>query len=303
MREGLDHDDKYIMVEDEFYAVAQSFTRYLHHAEYIRRRNLAKMENASVLKDIGRPTDGRTKMHPETIKRRESEKLRDKQNKGLEAIGSGRPRVDSEDEESEVDKEAPDAVLADDPWIGTCLHNFMTSPRKSRSLIGLERIKSSTRAAAGYCQASDKRSRAFRHPSASGYNLGEETASEDDDLEASYDQATSLPEGHALKARTAIIRQSPKMPDRSFSKQSAASSSRSALSKDSSESKSTRIDTRKRSLLDELDRYSFEDILEPSYSSPDQPSKKAPKKTSFINQSRSRDSKKSRLKDVPTFLV
>jgi hypothetical protein len=70
MEEGLDGDDAYIMVEDEFQAVAKGFTQHLHHAEYVRLKNLAKTQNASTINTISRPVDSITEMREETKKRR-----------------------------------------------------------------------------------------------------------------------------------------------------------------------------------------------------------------------------------------
>ncbi|KXX76771.1 hypothetical protein MMYC01_206037 [Madurella mycetomatis] len=58
MIEGVEHDDKYRMVEDEFLAVAGDFTRHLHAAEYQRLKNLAKLQNAETIQNISRPVTG-----------------------------------------------------------------------------------------------------------------------------------------------------------------------------------------------------------------------------------------------------
>ncbi|SPQ23839.1 ec2b7a5c-c5af-40a9-b1bb-4dcb3bb53178 [Thermothielavioides terrestris] len=58
MIEGVDHDDRYRMVEDEFLAVAGEFTRHLHAAEYQRLKNLAKSQNAETIRHISRPVTG-----------------------------------------------------------------------------------------------------------------------------------------------------------------------------------------------------------------------------------------------------
>ncbi|OJJ51146.1 hypothetical protein ASPZODRAFT_11989 [Penicilliopsis zonata CBS 506.65] len=148
--EGLDHDDIYIMVEDEFYTVAQSFTQHLHYAEYVRRKKEAKLQNADAIKNIERPTDGVTAMTQETISRKEAEALKARQKADLEHIHGKRPRTDSENEEIAGNEDEDD----DSMWLGTHLHDLMMSPRKTRSLVGLQGIKSATRAAAGYVQPS-----------------------------------------------------------------------------------------------------------------------------------------------------
>ncbi|KAL2159463.1 hypothetical protein VTH06DRAFT_2468 [Thermothelomyces fergusii] len=55
MIEGIDHDDMYRMVEDEFLAVAGEFTRHIHTAEYQRLKGLAKSQNAETIQTISRP--------------------------------------------------------------------------------------------------------------------------------------------------------------------------------------------------------------------------------------------------------
>ncbi|KAJ5423544.1 Transcription factor IIA beta-barrel [Penicillium cf. griseofulvum] len=131
------------MVEDEFYAVAQTFTQHLHHAEYLRRRKEVKAENAAGMREIERPTDSRTPVPNETERKRETEALRERQKAGLAQMGDG--GVDEKDEDEDDDDD-------DERWAGTHLHDLMTSPRKSRSLAGVHGPKSSTRAAAGFGQ-------------------------------------------------------------------------------------------------------------------------------------------------------
>ena len=59
MIEGVDYDDMYRMVEDEFLAVAKDFTRHLHAAEYQRLKGLAKSQNAETIQNISRPVTGK----------------------------------------------------------------------------------------------------------------------------------------------------------------------------------------------------------------------------------------------------
>ncbi|KAK3323879.1 hypothetical protein B0T19DRAFT_443338 [Cercophora scortea] len=58
MIEGVDHDDRYRMVEDEFLAVAVQFTKHIHKAEYQRLKALAESQNADTIRDISRPVTG-----------------------------------------------------------------------------------------------------------------------------------------------------------------------------------------------------------------------------------------------------
>ncbi|MCJ1399870.1 hypothetical protein MMC11_003073 [Xylographa trunciseda] len=149
MAEGLDRDDIYIMVEDEFHAVAKQFTQHLHHAEYKRLKNLAKTKNASAITTISRPTDSITEMREETKKKKDQESKAAKQKIALAHIrgqaAAKRPRTGS-DVESDVE-----VTRGDDLWAGTTLHGLMTSPsKKQTSLTGLQGVLSGTRAAAGY---------------------------------------------------------------------------------------------------------------------------------------------------------
>ncbi|MCJ1252358.1 hypothetical protein MMC24_000163 [Lignoscripta atroalba] len=150
MHEGLDRDDIYIMVEDEFQAVAKTFTQHLHHAEYMRLKNLAKVQNASAITTISRPVDSITAMREETKRRKAADARASKQKSALQHIhaqaAARRPRTDSDKEESDLE-----VTRDDDPWVGTTLQGLMTSPRKDlTSLTGLQGVKSNTRAAAGY---------------------------------------------------------------------------------------------------------------------------------------------------------
>ena len=43
MHPGLNADDIYVMVEDEFLATAQLYTQHLHQAEYQRLKALARV--------------------------------------------------------------------------------------------------------------------------------------------------------------------------------------------------------------------------------------------------------------------
>ena len=67
MKEGLEHDDKYRMVEDEFLSVAQKFTVHLHAAEYKKQQKMAQTRNAETITSISRPAVG---VMPDQTKRR-----------------------------------------------------------------------------------------------------------------------------------------------------------------------------------------------------------------------------------------
>ena len=148
MREGFDHDDIYMMVEDELYSVAQTFTQHLHHAEYLRLKNLAKAKGTSNLSGNSRPTDSITKMREELKRKKQAEVQAEKHKQALMRLGgeAARKRLKlSGDERGDWETEE------DDIWAGTSLKGLMTNPSKHKiSLTGLQGNKSNTRAAAGF---------------------------------------------------------------------------------------------------------------------------------------------------------
>ncbi|KAE8375585.1 hypothetical protein BDV26DRAFT_11459 [Aspergillus bertholletiae] len=172
------------MVEDEFYAVAQSFTQHLHYAEYVKRKKEVKLQSAAAIQNLARPTDGVTPISDGTKRRDVADALSARQKAGLERIQSRRPQVDSEEENEEVE---------DEMWAGTSLHGLMMSPRKARSLVGMQGIKSSTRAAAGFSQSSGTgRDSGLINSSPpriceAAKIIDVETASEDDDLDLQHE--------------------------------------------------------------------------------------------------------------------
>ena len=188
MREGFDNDDIYVMVEDEFLATASMFTRHLHEAEYARRKKQARMKNATAVSGIARPTDAKSEMSVERKMNTKAKIAWTKQKTALDQIknDTGSSAVDGYVEDEDDD--------ADDPWIGTQLQALMTSPRKSRSLVGPQGVKSTTRAALGYSGASshaapratsqtviqEDRHTSSRHAEQS-ITIDEDTSSGDDD--------------------------------------------------------------------------------------------------------------------------
>ncbi|QPC72857.1 hypothetical protein HYE68_003609 [Fusarium pseudograminearum] len=127
MRPGLDHDDRYRMVEDEFLNMAHQFTVHLHRAEYDRLKNLAKHQNADTIREIERPIVG-----PPTLlarQRQESARRVSKQRKLL---------ADSSDEK-------------DTSFAGSSLQGLMESPRKEHKWISAGLADAAkTRASAGF---------------------------------------------------------------------------------------------------------------------------------------------------------
>ena len=71
MRPGLEQDDIWVMVEDEFLSTAHLYTSHLHKAEYLRLKKLARAQNASTIQNIARPVDDRTEQSMESRKKME----------------------------------------------------------------------------------------------------------------------------------------------------------------------------------------------------------------------------------------
>ena len=136
MVEGYDADDTWMMVEDEFQTLAQSFTRHLHHAEYKRLVRKAREAPRKVLPEPVSPMSKKTKQ------RLQRGALASKQQEALDRIISGKSTFGTDDPEEEK---------VEDPWRGTHLAGLMaTGSQEKTSLKGLERMPSSTRAAKGF---------------------------------------------------------------------------------------------------------------------------------------------------------
>jgi hypothetical protein len=140
MREGMDHDDKYRMVEDEFLAVAQRFTVHLHAAEYKRQEKMAKARNAETISSISRPVTGKM---PDSTKRKVESIARSKvQQNTIQRLLGEKPEA-VEDPYDSSDGEG----LA---YFKTTLRGLMDSPgMKAESLSKLP-YGVATRAAAGF---------------------------------------------------------------------------------------------------------------------------------------------------------
>ncbi|KAK1759185.1 hypothetical protein QBC47DRAFT_398000 [Echria macrotheca] len=123
MVEGVDHDDKYRMVEDEFLSVAHDFTRHLHAAEYQRLKNLAKTQNAKTIQNISRPVTGEM---TDLVKRRHAAlDTAARQRRGLSSVLG--KRTESDDLRA------------------SSLQGLMDSPRKKAAPISLASFTSAMR--------------------------------------------------------------------------------------------------------------------------------------------------------------
>ena len=135
MREGYDGDDLYIMVEDEFQTVAQSYTAHLHHAEYKR---LVKQAREAPPKALPEPSSPMSKQAKNRLR---AAALKNRQNEALQRVT--KPRHTDNDDDDDKDEVA-------DLWSGTSLAPLMArGSQQKRSLVGLEGISSSTKAGLG----------------------------------------------------------------------------------------------------------------------------------------------------------
>ena len=140
MKEGQDADDGWIMVEDELLSIAQKYTQHMHHAEYVRLKQLAKTRSQSTMSATSRPFD------PRTASRYVA---RQDRSRGIPETGTETSTKDLSSATREVDDLEKDRD--DDPWVGTSLFGLMTSPRKAqRSLGRIRKSYSGTRAASDH---------------------------------------------------------------------------------------------------------------------------------------------------------
>ena len=301
-----------MMVEDEFYAVAQRFTQHLHYAEYVRRTKEVKSQNAARIRDIARPTDGITPMSEETKKKKKAEALAARQKAGMEQVQETTGHREGNDDNDDDDD--------DDMWAGTSLHDLMTSPRKARSLVGGTRgIKSATRAAAGYVQTSQNSATTAGLPSSSPlghrrqerqHQVLDETASEDDDdldvqptitfKRTVHDINTPKTEPKTERSNIPSIAPTKSIPANNSTRNSEKANQTPSIN---ARNKTQAVfNPRKKLLFDD-----FDELPEPkSNISMQEQKSKSSSIPSTPNDSRSGDnkeSKKSRLNEVPMFLL
>ncbi|TLD11614.1 hypothetical protein PspLS_11527 [Pyricularia sp. CBS 133598] len=133
MISGLDGDDIWRMVEDEFLSVAGAFTAHLHRAEYKRLKRLAESQNAKTISTISRPVAcDRT----DTVKRRQDRAELQRRQGG--AIKRMRSSSDGKNANESDDDDGPS------PWAGTALQGLMDSPRKKAPRLISDVLKKTT---------------------------------------------------------------------------------------------------------------------------------------------------------------
>ncbi|RBR10490.1 hypothetical protein FVER53590_06349 [Fusarium verticillioides] len=129
MRPGLDHDDRYRIVEDEFVNMAHQFTLHIHTSEYNRLKNLAKHQNADTIREIERPVVGAPTL---LTRHRQEDVCRNVKQRKLLGTNSNEKK--------------------DSPYVGSNLQGLMESPRKEHKWISATGLAdtAATRASAGF---------------------------------------------------------------------------------------------------------------------------------------------------------
>lgn len=140
MIEGIDGDDRYRMVEDEFLATARQFTAHLHAAEYKRFKAASELENAQVIQSISRPVVGKM---TDLVRIKQERKARGEKQR----LAARKLRKGNADDDDSTGSDGG----GDGSWQKQSLYGLMESPgRRARRLHGLPPATSVTRAAAGY---------------------------------------------------------------------------------------------------------------------------------------------------------
>lgn len=191
MRPGLDHDDRYRIVEDEFVNMAHQFTLHIHASEYNRLKNLAKHQNADTIREIERPVVGA----PTLLTRHRQEDLR-RNAKQRKLLGN-----DANEKK-------------DSPYVGSSLQGLMESPRKEHKWISTGLADTAaTRASAGFNSQKISPLRLKQGSNSSSakrrqISLGDDDETDDgDDLDPTTPSRTA-----ATKAARTTYTPSPAMP-------------------------------------------------------------------------------------------
>ncbi|PKY05475.1 hypothetical protein P168DRAFT_124740 [Aspergillus campestris IBT 28561] len=304
--EGLPNDDIYMMVEDELHSIAQDFTRHLHHQEYIKQRKEVKLRNQAAIGDLARATA------PSLLGE-----------KGLAAAGLSGDGLGKEKDKGKRVRgvELDEDDEGDDCFVGTSLHGLMMSPRRGPSLVGARGVRSFTRAAAGFSQASGgavtTRGADDGGPVSSPLRRGvvgqggEETASEgddddDDDLDVQPDSPTRLRRPvRPVKLDPSMDSSPPRVSLTPRPRDTARDGSTTSRGSEPTKPRVGKATTRTRTKTQNPKRKSiFDDFDElPELSEPDHtPSPSIETAQRHIHQ-RDTEKKQSRLNEVPTFLL
>ncbi|KAI0470339.1 hypothetical protein F4859DRAFT_128730 [Xylaria cf. heliscus] len=145
MIEGIDGDDRYRMVEDEFLATAQQFTAHLHAAEYKRLKAVSELENAQMIKNISRPVVGQLT---------DLVKIKQERNALIKKQRFAARKLRRDGSSSD---ESPGTDDLNNSWQKKSLYGLMESPGKRTKRLGrLPSAPSVTRAAAGFNRQSSE---------------------------------------------------------------------------------------------------------------------------------------------------
>ncbi|KAF4950392.1 hypothetical protein FGADI_8211 [Fusarium gaditjirri] len=191
MRPGLDHDDRYRIVEDEFVNMAHQFTLHIHTSEYNRLKNLAKHQNADTIREIERPVVGA----PTLLTRHRHEDVR-RNAKQRKLLGNGA-------------NEKKDSL-----YVGSSLQGLMESPRKEHKWISTGLADTAaTRASAGFNSQKISPLRLKRGSNSSSANKRQISLDDDDETDDGDDLDLATPSRTAAtKAAHTTHTSSPAMP-------------------------------------------------------------------------------------------
>lgn len=153
-------DEDWIMVEDELYAVAQTFTKHLHWSEYKRLKERASQRGTDIA-IIDRPTDGITKLSKQLKMQKKHEARRadmEELSHNIRAkeqalLGKGETK---EDEDSDND----DDVAIGDRNLAGLMFGTGGSRIPKRTILHGALKSSKSQAAAGFEKQSPAKSRA-----------------------------------------------------------------------------------------------------------------------------------------------
>ncbi|KAI8959200.1 hypothetical protein F5Y11DRAFT_359385 [Daldinia sp. FL1419] len=198
MIEGLENDDLYRMVEDEFLSTAQQFTAHLHAAEYQRLKAASKSQNADTIRDISRPVVGRM---TDLVKLKQERKARLEKQRAATRKARAERGLDDEPAASESDL-----------WHTASLHGLMESPRKKATrLDNLTKVATTTRAAAGFSMGGPRQLFTTSNPSRKDLTSSRPipNPTRTHDVETESDDEDDLDRSHAKTPTNPILKPTP----------------------------------------------------------------------------------------------
>lgn len=176
MIDGLENDDGWVMVEDEFLTTAKLYTAHLHHADYQRLKKLSRVRAVSTMTGIERPTDGKTKQSLLTKKMIQASALRKSTQAAITNLGL----------QAEINEDDEDDPYMQDPQLAGLMNQHQPK--------GLVKVNNVVRS------SQDKPKPTFKRPKIVDPTPESETEETDDgdlDLDCLL-KATSRPVSKAL---------------------------------------------------------------------------------------------------------